>query len=76
MHCLEEHSMLSSLSLVVKRKQYFVSSSDIFLVKKILLKIWLNPGFNLTIFQGTGPTGCKESHFYSLPFGQAEASIY
>ena len=22
------------------------------------------------------PTGCKENHFYSLPFGQAEASIY
>ena len=21
-------------------------------------------------------SGCKESHFYSLPFGQAEASIY
>ena len=21
-------------------------------------------------------TGCKENHFYSLPFGQAEASIY
>ena len=21
-------------------------------------------------------TGCKESHFYSLPFGQAEANIY
>ena len=22
------------------------------------------------------PPGCKENHFYSLPFGQAEASIY
>ena len=21
-------------------------------------------------------SGCKENHFYSLPFGQAEASIY
>ena len=21
-------------------------------------------------------TGCKENHFYSLPFGQAEANIY
>lgn len=21
-------------------------------------------------------SGCKESHFYSLPFGQAEATIY
>ena len=24
----------------------------------------------------TTTTGCKENHFYSLPFGQAEASIY
>ena len=23
-----------------------------------------------------GCTGCKENHFYSLPFGQAEANIY
>ena len=23
-----------------------------------------------------GKSGCKESHFYSLPFGQAEANIY
>ena len=22
-----------------------------------------------------GTSGCKENHFYSLPFGQAEASI-
>ena len=21
-------------------------------------------------------TGCKENHFYGLPFGQAEASVY
>ena len=26
-----------------------------FLDKKTRLKIWLNPGLNLTIFQGTGP---------------------
>ena len=26
-----------------------------FLDKKILLKIWLNPRLNLTIFRGTGP---------------------
>ena len=24
----------------------------------------------------TTESGCKENHFYSLPFGQAEASIY
>ena len=33
MHFLEQHSLLSSLSLGVKRKQYFLSSSDIFFVK-------------------------------------------
>jgi len=32
--------------------------------------IWLF-GNNLN-----GIAGCKENHFYSLPFGQAEASIY
>ena len=47
--------MLSSLNLGVKTRNYFVSSSNMFLDKKILLKIWLNPGFNLTIFRGTGP---------------------
>ena len=39
----------------VKAQQYFVSSSYMymFLDKKTLLKIWLNPGLNVTIFQGT-----------------------
>ena len=46
--------MLSSLNLVVKT-QKVVSLSNMFLEKKTLLKIWLNPGFNLTIFRGTGP---------------------
>ena len=41
--------MLSSLNLAVKT-QKVVSLSNMF-----LLKIWLNPGFNLTIFRGTGP---------------------
>ena len=36
--------MLSSLNLGVKTQKYFVSSSDMFLDKKTLLKIWLNPG--------------------------------
>ena len=27
-----------------------------FLDKKTLLKIWLNPGLNLNIFRGTGPS--------------------
>ena len=50
--------MLSSLNLEVKTPQYFVSgvsSSDMFLDKKTLFKIWVNLGLNLTIFRGTGP---------------------
>ena len=46
--------MLSSLSLGVKTKQYFVCSSNVFLDKKTVLKIWINPGLNVTIFRGTG----------------------
>ena len=38
--------MLSSLNLEVKTQKYFVSSSNMFLGKKTLLKIWLNPGLN------------------------------
>ena len=45
--------MLSLLHLGVKAQQYFVSSSCTFLDEKTLLKIWLNPGLNLTIFRGT-----------------------
>ena len=44
--------MLSSLNFKVKTQQYFVSSSDMLLEKKTWLKIWLNPGLNLTIFCG------------------------
>ena len=57
--------MLSSLSLEVKARQYFVSSSDIFLEKKTLLKIWLNPGLNLTIFRGTRTWCVWFSEFHS-----------
>ena len=35
--------MLSSLNLGVKTQKYIVSSSNMFLDKKTLLKIWLNP---------------------------------
>ena len=38
---------LSSLNFEVKTQQYFVNSSDMFLEKNTLLKIWLNPGLNL-----------------------------
>ena len=47
--------MLSSPNLAAKTQQYFVTSSDMFLDEKTLLKIWLNPLLNLTIFRGTGP---------------------
>ena len=47
--------MLSSLNLGVKIQKYFVRSSNMFLDKKTLLKVWLNPGLNLTTFRGTGP---------------------
>ena len=45
--------MLSSPNLGVKTQKYFVSSSNIFLDKETLLKIWLNQ--DLTIFRGTEP---------------------
>ena len=47
--------MLSSLNLRVETQKYFVSLSNMFLDKKTWLKIWLNPGFNLTLFRETGP---------------------
>ena len=46
--------MLSLLYLVVNAQQYFVTSSCMFLDEKTVLEIWLNPGLNLTIFQGIG----------------------
>ena len=49
--------MLSLLYRLVKAQQYFVTSSCLFLDKKTLLEVWLNPGLNLTIFPGTGPKG-------------------
>ena len=48
--------MLSLFYLVVEAQQYFVISSCMFLDEIIVLEIWLNPGLNLTIFQGTGPS--------------------
>ena len=58
--------MLSSLSFGVKIKQYFVSSSDMLLDKKTLLKIWLNPELKLTIFRGTGPGIGSNSQISSI----------
>ena len=53
MYCLEYHFVLSLPYLGVKAQQYFVSLSSVFLAKKTLIKILLNPGLHLTIFQGT-----------------------
>ena len=48
--------MLSLLFLRVKVQQYFVSLSYMFLDMKTVLKIWLNPGYNSTIFRRTRPS--------------------
>ena len=31
---------------------------------------------NISLQTSVKQAGCKENHFYSLPFGQAEASVY
>ena len=58
MNCVELHFVLSILYLRLKAQQYFASLSYMFLDKKTLLKIWLNLGLNLTIFQGARPCSC------------------
>ena len=51
--------MLSLLYLGVKAKQYFVCSRCIFLDKKTLLKIWLDPWFSPERGGGDSPIrGC------------------
>ena len=47
--------MLSLLYLRVQAQQHFVSLSYMVVDEKIVLKIWLNLGLNLTFFRGTGP---------------------
>ena len=48
----------------------------------IILETFLWPSLTFigelaaAIFCKNNTSGCKENHFYSLPFGQAEASIY
>ena len=54
---LEKHFVLSLLYLRVIPHHYFVSLNYMFLDKKTVLKIWLNLGLNLIIFQGTGHRG-------------------
>ena len=46
--------MLPFLFFQLKAQHCFVSSSYMFLDKKTLLRIWLNPRLNVTIFRGTG----------------------
>ena len=62
--------MLSCLYLGVKAQQYF--ASYMFLDKKNLLKIWLNPGLNLTILRGTGPSSYLVVLSFILFFGSEE----
>ena len=54
MYCLEYHFVLSALYLGVKAQQCLLARIAVSLVKKTLLKSWLNPGSKLTIFRGTG----------------------
>ena len=54
MYYLEEHFVFRLLYLGgVKIQQYFVSPSCMFLDRKTLHKVGLNPGLNLTIVRGT-----------------------
>ena len=60
--CLPSYALLRDCVIIlwflfieVKAQQYFVSSRYMFWDKNTLLKIWLNPGLNLTKFRGTGP---------------------
>ena len=43
-----------------------------FLRQETLLKIWLNPGLNLTIFRGTGPSCYLAVLSFVLFFGSEE----
>ena len=44
LHCTVSHSKGSTVFCTL----------ELFLDEKTVLEIWLNPGLNLTIFQGTG----------------------
>ena len=61
-NCLESHILFWPFCILeqqqyftVLAQQYFLSSSCMFLGKKTLFKIWLNPGLNLPIFPRTRP---------------------
>ena len=55
-------NVIQLLYLGIKAKQYFVSLNCTFLDKKFLLKVWLKPGLNLTVFRGNGPGEKKKTN--------------
>ena len=68
--------MLWFLFFEEKAQQYFVSSSCVMLDKKTLLKIWLNPRLNLTIFRGTGPRSKVRGHEVALLSLERERFVF
>ena len=60
MLCLEKNFVSSFLFCEVKAQQL----SYMFLDKNTLLKIWLNPGLNLTMFRGTEPRWLKNNELH------------
>ena len=54
------------MTVSLKAQQYFVSSSYLFLDKKTLIKIYRNPGLNLTTFRGTGPSSFSLNNYTDL----------
>ena len=55
MHCLKQHFVLSFLFYKVKAQKYFVSSRNMFLDEKTVLKIGLILGYTQPSFQELGP---------------------
>ena len=60
---------LGVLSNLTEKIQYFNTSQE---EAKELITVRNCQDF----LYSRGYSGCKENHFYSLPFGQAEANIY
>ena len=55
MYCLKQHFVLSFLFFEVKAQKYFVSSRNMFLDEKTVLKIGLILGYTQPSFQELGP---------------------
>ena len=61
----------------MKAQQYFVSLNSVFLDKKTLIKILVNPGLHLTIFQGTRSSPDKPfegAYLFDIPHAQQKWS--